>query len=100
MTIYTYDKTQEGRSPRVPKYLPPRVSLRPLASHKFIAYMVIGALISNLFGYSTYAFVSLIFFSWLLLVSLKAVRTNRNQISYSDNPRNVAANMSGFNHSF
>lgn len=85
ITIYRYDKTQEGRSPRVPSHLPPRVSLRPLASHKFLTYMLIGALVSKLFGYSTSVFFLVVFVMWALFICLKSIKSDRQVIDSSMN---------------
>lgn len=73
ITAYSYDKSS-GRSIRKANYLPPRLSLRPLAGHKFLCYMMIGAGAANLLGYSTVTFLLLVFLLWFLFISLKAVK--------------------------
>lgn len=84
MTAYSYDKST-GRSVRKAIYLPPRLSLRPLASHKFLCYMMLGAAITNLLGYDTLTFIFIIFLFYFLFICLKAIwRTSNSET------RNVA----------
>lgn len=79
MTAFSYDKST-GRSIRKSHYLPPRLSLRPLASHKFLGYMIVGAVVTNLFGYDAAFFVFVVFLLWFLFVCLKAVgKSNVNR---------------------
>lgn len=73
MTAYSYDKSS-GQCIRKASYLPPRLSMRPLASHKFLCYTVIGAVIANFFGYDVLTFIFAVFLFWLLFVCLKAIR--------------------------
>ncbi|GJQ83344.1 hypothetical protein Trydic_g18129 [Trypoxylus dichotomus] len=73
MTIHRYDKTQ-FRSPRVSEYLPPRISLRKFASHQFIAYLIMGILISKFFSYSVAAFLFFAFVFWFIITCIKAFR--------------------------
>lgn len=81
MTVYKYDKSQEGRSPRIAIQLPPRISFRPLASHKFLVYMILGGLLSNLFGYSAFAFVFFVFAFWFLIICVKALCSSPEPIT-------------------
>lgn len=73
MTAYTYDKSS-GRSVRKAIYLPPRLSLRSLANHKFLFYTILGAAVANLLGYDTLTFIFISFLLWFLFICLKAVR--------------------------
>lgn len=99
ITVYKYDKSQEGWSPRIAVQLPPRISLRPLASHKFLTYMIIGAFIGNLLGYSAYTFVFVAFLIWFFIRCIKAIPKERTNTSgnYSVNLGNNSVN---FNESF
>lgn len=72
MTAYSYDKSS-GRSVRKAVHLPPRLSLRPLASYRFLAYIIIGVVLTNLSGYSVMNFVLAVFMVWLLFICLKAL---------------------------
>lgn len=99
LTVYKYDKSVEGRSPRIAVHLPPRISLRPLASHKFLAYMIIGALISNILGYSTYTFVFSVFLIWFFIQCLKAIPTERTTTT-GNYTINLGNNSVNFNESF
>ncbi|KAK9709081.1 Mitochondrial-associated sphingomyelin phosphodiesterase [Popillia japonica] len=47
ITIYRYDKSISGKSPRISEHLPPRISFRRFASHQFVAYVVIAILINQ-----------------------------------------------------
>lgn len=73
MTAYSYDKSS-GRSVRRAIYLPPRLSLRSLASHKFLCYMTIGAVVANILGYDTVTFIVIVFLLWFFFICLKAIR--------------------------
>lgn len=77
MTAYTYDKSS-GQPIRKATYLPPRLSLRPLAGHKFLCYMIIGAIIANIFGYNVVTFIFAIFSLWFLFICVKAIGRSTN----------------------
>lgn len=98
MTIYKYDKSQEGRSPRVAINLPPRISFRPLASHKFLVYMILGGLLSNLFGYSAYAFIFFVLIIWFFTICLKAL-FGSSQLNARRSAVNMPPNVLDFNDS-
>jgi len=81
MTIYKYDKSNPGASPRVPENLPPRISFRYFASQKFLFYLMIIVIFSKMFGYGYFTFVYVIFTMWFLYICLKAVCGTRQQQS-------------------
>lgn len=89
MTAYSYDKTS-GQSVRKAVYLPPRLSLRPLAGHKFLCYMMIGVALANMFGYNAVTFLFIVFLLWFLIICLKAIR----QTNHVENS-NVASERRG-----
>lgn len=72
ITIYRYDKSISGKSPRISEHLPPRISFRRFASHQFVAYVVIAILISKLFDYSLTTIVFFVIFCWFCVTCFKA----------------------------
>ncbi|KAI4462177.1 sphingomyelin phosphodiesterase 4 [Holotrichia oblita] len=87
MTIYRYDKSISGKSPRIAEHLPPRISFRRFASHQFVAYVVIAILISKLFDYSLTSIVFFVIFCWFCVACFKAFTDNTHVYehhSYND----------------
>lgn len=93
--IYSYEKTIHGCvSPRVQKLLPPRISLRYFASHKFIYCFIIGIIIGRIFGYDT--FFTIILGSLLIatVIFIKGVFEYEFRGSHSATHRNLSADLS------
>ncbi|XP_034951732.1 sphingomyelin phosphodiesterase 4 [Chelonus insularis] len=65
-------RTQSGFSPGGEQRLPPRLSLRFLASHSFITLMLFGAFIFCLLGYSTLFFLFISWFLWFIYILIGA----------------------------
>nr|CAI5857292.1 unnamed protein product [Callosobruchus analis] len=97
MTVYKYDKSIPG-SPRVSTNLPPRISLRFLASYRFLTYLCIGAFFAWLFGYKVEVYFMFLIVVFLLYKSVRALR--RDEIPVRHNyPTQGFGNIS-FNDSF
>ena len=73
MVARTYNKSKPGFSPRVEVILPPRLSLRTLASHRTVMYTSLGMFCSWIFGYGASTFLFVVFFLWFILVLIKAI---------------------------
>jgi thiosulfate reductase cytochrome b subunit len=74
MITRTYDKSSPCEyTPRVEMVLPPRLSLRSFASHRAIAYLLVGMGLAWVFGYGPSAFMFVLLSLWLFFVLLKAV---------------------------
>lgn len=73
MVTRTYNKSSPGEyTPRVETVLPPRLSLRSFASHRTIAYMLVGMGLAWMFGYGPTTFFFFLLVLWLFCVLLKA----------------------------
>ncbi|XP_060529009.1 sphingomyelin phosphodiesterase 4 isoform X2 [Cylas formicarius] len=72
VTVYKYDKSMPG-SPRVDSNLPPRISLRPCASLKFLTYLFCGAFISWMLNYRLETYFVLLFLLFVLYKALKSI---------------------------
>lgn len=92
MTVYKYDKSQGGKSPRIAVYLPPRISLRAFASHKFLAYLIIGLTISHLLGYHSIFVIVSVIFIWFIYICFKALLQKTERVAV--NHRNISFNDS------
>ncbi|XP_018579891.1 sphingomyelin phosphodiesterase 4 [Anoplophora glabripennis] len=82
MTIYRYDKTIPG-SPRVSSNLPPRVSLRFMASYRFLTYLCIGAFIFWLLGYNLEFYLFFIITVFIVYKSFRAVRSGESVVRHN-----------------
>lgn len=92
--IHRYDKSIPGKSPRITEHLPPRISLRRFASHQFLAYIFLGALLSNFFDYSIITFLFFAFFIWFIVTSIKAVRNIPHSEDYYPSGTDMSFNDS------
>lgn len=82
ITIYRYDKTIPG-SPRVSSNLPPRVSLRFMASYRFLIYLCFGAFIFWLLGYSVEFYLLFIITIFILYKAFRAVRSGESPVRHN-----------------
>ncbi|KDR21935.1 Sphingomyelin phosphodiesterase 4 [Zootermopsis nevadensis] len=74
MITRAYDKNSTSEyAPRVEMVLPPRLSLRSFASHRTIAYLLVGMGLAWVFGYGPAAFIFILLFLCLFCMLLKAV---------------------------
>lgn len=71
-SIQTYVKDSYNRKTILTSQLPPRLSLRRLGSHAFVAWMTVGYLLSMLFGYNAVAYLFLVFVFWSTYIFIKA----------------------------
>ncbi|XP_043281782.1 sphingomyelin phosphodiesterase 4 isoform X2 [Venturia canescens] len=65
-------RTSNGFSDLERREIPPRLSLRPLASHNFIAEMLIGVLIFWTIGYGTFGFLLSASVAWFAYIIIRA----------------------------
>ncbi|XP_077299707.1 sphingomyelin phosphodiesterase 4 [Arctopsyche grandis] len=71
--IHTYSKSSTHDSMLIRQTLPPRISLRYLASHSFMFWFILCFVISYSMGYRVFSFVVFIFAFWLLTVIFNAI---------------------------
>lgn len=97
ITVHKYDKSIMG-SPRVGVNLPPRISLRPWASYRFLGYLLFGGIVALLFGYRTDTYLAFLCSIYLLYKLMKAVPCGSSPMRHSY-PTEGFGNIS-FNDSF
>ncbi|KAK6638018.1 hypothetical protein RUM44_008442 [Polyplax serrata] len=70
---YYFDKSVPGNfAPRVADQLPPRVSLRVLASHQTLSYIFLSGVLAFLYGYPVIPFYFFIFVLFVAFILAKA----------------------------
>ncbi|XP_025835973.1 sphingomyelin phosphodiesterase 4 [Agrilus planipennis] len=77
ITVYKYEKSNDGLSPRIQESLPPRITLRPLASHKFLTYLALGFIVFNFCGYGIVSYLFFVFSLWSMSILLRVIIPKR-----------------------
>ncbi|CAG9860561.1 unnamed protein product [Phyllotreta striolata] len=97
ITIYRYDKSTPG-SPRLSSNLPPRLSLRFMASYSFLSYLILGAFLAWIFGYRIEVYFTFLIAVYVTYKCLRALRGRETPVRHNY-PTQGFGNIS-FNDSF
>lgn len=101
MTAYHYDKSRPGHSCRTSTHLPPRISLRWLAGHTVLFYLMLCMVVSYFSGYGPLTFLFVIYGLWFLYVCVKSVFTDpKTEAEVDLNVSDCSLGSYSFNDSF